>query len=66
MLQKETDLKNYVESSSDSKVKQWWARNAESHGDVATALKYYEQNGDVFSLVRVHCLTGNINRVHFN
>jgi intraflagellar transport protein 140 len=66
MLQKENDLKNYVESSIDPKVKQWWARNAESHGDVTTALKYYEQNGDVFSLVRVNCLTGNICRVYYN
>lgn len=63
MLQHKHDMKKYVEATAVPEVKEWWARNAESHGDVANALKYYEQIGDIISQVRVNCLAGNLFKV---
>lgn len=60
MLNKPAELQAYIEGSEDAETKKWWAQNAESHGDVKTALKYYEEINDILSLVRIHCLTGNI------
>ncbi|KAI8902608.1 hypothetical protein BC833DRAFT_654604 [Globomyces pollinis-pini] len=60
MLNHKKDLQAYVDVSTEQEIKKWWAENAESHGDAETALKYYEQVNDVFSIVRVHCLSGNM------
>ncbi|KAJ3262217.1 hypothetical protein HK103_002630 [Boothiomyces macroporosus] len=60
MLKHHEDIPAYIDSTNEPEIKRWWAQNAESHGDFATALKYYEVIGDVFAIVRVHCLSGNI------
>ncbi|KAJ3271511.1 hypothetical protein HDV01_006562 [Terramyces sp. JEL0728] len=60
MLKNHEDIPAYIDTTNEPEIKRWWAQNAESHGDFATALKYYEMVGDVFAIVRVHCLSGNI------
>jgi intraflagellar transport protein 140 len=61
-LGNEIELKTYVETSIEKSVKKWWAQNAESHGDIGSAMKHYEEIGDIFSIVRVHCLSGNFQK----
>lgn len=41
----------------------WWAQYLESQSDLESALKYYTLAQDYFSLVRVHCFQGNIQKV---
>lgn len=41
----------------------WWAQYLESQAKMDAALHYYELAQDYFSLVRVHCFQGNIQRV---
>ncbi|KAJ3325252.1 hypothetical protein HDV06_005009 [Boothiomyces sp. JEL0866] len=60
MLKNHEDIPAYIDTTNEPEIKRWWAQNAESHGDFATALKYYEMIGDIFAIVRVHCLSGNI------
>ena len=43
-------------------TKKWWAQNAESHGDVEQALKYYTDINDILSIVRVHCRAGDLKK----
>ncbi|KAJ3347754.1 hypothetical protein HDU91_006709 [Kappamyces sp. JEL0680] len=62
MLGNPNDLQNYIDMSSQPDIKKWWAQNAESHGDIDTALKYYTEINDIFSIVRVHCRSGDMNK----
>lgn len=41
----------------------WWAQYLESQAEMDTALHYYELAQDYFSLVRIHCFQGNIQKV---
>lgn len=41
----------------------WWAQYLESQAKMDAALHYYELAQDYFSLVRIHCFQGNIQRV---
>ncbi|KAK2097281.1 hypothetical protein P7K49_022732 [Saguinus oedipus] len=41
---------------------QWWAQYLESQGEMDTALHYYQLAQDHFSLVRIHCFQGNIQK----
>jgi intraflagellar transport protein 140 len=58
MLNSEKELLAYIESSSDKDTIKWWAQNAESHGDLESAVQNYERIGDILSLVRIYCLAG--------
>lgn len=41
----------------------WWAQYLESQAEMDAALHYYELAQDYFSLVRIHCFQGNIQKV---
>lgn len=41
----------------------WWAQYLESQAEMDAALRYYELAQDYFSLVRIHCFQGNIQKV---
>ena len=41
----------------------WWAQYLESQGEMDAALHYYELARDHFSLVRIHCFQGNVQKV---
>ncbi|XP_013795392.1 intraflagellar transport protein 140 homolog [Apteryx mantelli] len=55
-------LENYVNKMKDKNLWKWWAQYLESQADMESALKYYELAQDYFSLVRVHCFQGNIQK----
>ncbi|KAB0382291.1 hypothetical protein FD755_004208 [Muntiacus reevesi] len=55
-------LKLYVSKMKDKTLWRWWAQYLESQAKMDTALHYYELAQDYFSLVRVHCFQGNIQR----
>lgn len=60
LLMKNGELEKYINTSEEKGLKKWWAQFAESQGDYATALKYYEAAEDILSIVRVHCYCNNI------
>lgn len=41
----------------------WWAQYLESQAEMDAALYYYDLAQDHFSLVRIHCFQGNIQKV---
>ncbi|NXK97193.1 IF140 protein, partial [Formicarius rufipectus] len=55
-------LENYVNNMKDKSLWKWWAQYLESQSDLESALKYYALAQDYFSLVRVHCFQGNIQK----
>ncbi|NXS30109.1 IF140 protein, partial [Pomatostomus ruficeps] len=55
-------LENYVNKTKDTSLWKWWAQYLESQSDMESALKYYALAQDYFSLVRVHCFQGNIQK----
>ncbi|XP_010134604.1 PREDICTED: intraflagellar transport protein 140 homolog [Buceros rhinoceros silvestris] len=55
-------LENYVHKMKDKSLWKWWAQYLESQSDMEAALKYYALAQDYFSLVRVHCFQGNIQK----
>ncbi|NXA13871.1 IF140 protein, partial [Sapayoa aenigma] len=55
-------LENYVNNMKDKSLWKWWAQYLESQSDMESALKYYALAQDYFSLVRVHCFQGNIQK----
>ena len=63
LLTQPEDLKVYVDNSDDASLKIWWGQNAESHGDLDGALKYYTIANDALSIVRVYCLMGKLKEV---
>ncbi|XP_017895951.1 PREDICTED: intraflagellar transport protein 140 homolog isoform X1 [Capra hircus] len=52
----------YVNKMKDMTLWRWWAQYLESQAKMDAALHYYELAQDYFSLVRVHCFQGNIQR----
>ncbi|NXS90848.1 IF140 protein, partial [Jacana jacana] len=55
-------LENYVNKAEDKSLWKWWAQYLESQSDLESALKYYALAQDHFSLVRIHCFQGNIQK----
>uniref|UniRef100_A0A8C3IG82 Intraflagellar transport protein 140 homolog n=1 Tax=Chrysemys picta bellii TaxID=8478 RepID=A0A8C3IG82_CHRPI len=56
-------LEIYVNKMKDKLVLwKWWAQYLESQSDMESALRYYELAQDYFSLVRVYCFQGNIQK----
>ncbi|NWU83920.1 IF140 protein, partial [Onychorhynchus coronatus] len=55
-------LENYVNKMKDKSLWKWWAQYLESQADLESALQYYALAQDYFSLVRVHCFQGNIQK----
>ncbi|KAM7091574.1 intraflagellar transport protein 140 homolog isoform 3-T5 [Ciconia maguari] len=55
-------LENYVNKMKDKSLWKWWAQYLESQSDMESALKYYTLAQDYFSLVRVHCFQGNVQK----
>ncbi|XP_059572178.1 intraflagellar transport protein 140 homolog isoform X3 [Alligator mississippiensis] len=55
-------LEIYVNKMKDKALWKWWAQYLESQSEMESALKYYELAQDYFSLVRVHCFQGNIQK----
>ncbi|KAJ3378386.1 hypothetical protein HDU84_007618 [Entophlyctis sp. JEL0112] len=59
----ETEMKSYAIDSRDKvSVKKWWAQYEESRGNMNDAFKFYEESGDILSIVRLHCSTGRIGK----
>ncbi|KAM6249922.1 intraflagellar transport protein 140 homolog isoform 2-T4 [Porphyrio hochstetteri] len=55
-------LENYINKMKDKSLWKWWAQYLESQADMEAALKYYALAQDYFSLVRIHCFQGNIQK----
>ncbi|KAK7111421.1 intraflagellar transport protein 140 homolog [Littorina saxatilis] len=55
-------LEEYVSKSKDKTLRRWWAQFMESTGDMDGAIQYYETAQDFFSLVRVHCYCGDMEK----
>ncbi|XP_032929965.1 intraflagellar transport protein 140 homolog isoform X3 [Catharus ustulatus] len=55
-------LENYINKMKDKSLWKWWAQYLESQSEMESALKYYALAQDYFSLVRVHCFQGNIQK----
>lgn len=56
-------LELYINRMKDKTLWRWWAQYLESQAEMDTALRYYELAQDYFSLVRIHCFQGNIQKV---
>ncbi|ERE68713.1 putative intraflagellar transport protein [Cricetulus griseus] len=57
-------LELYINRMKDKTLWRWWAQYLESQAEMDTALRYYELAQDYFSLVRIHCFQGNIQKYH--
>ncbi|KAK2503436.1 LOW QUALITY PROTEIN: hypothetical protein MC885_013257 [Smutsia gigantea] len=55
-------LELYVNKMEDKTLWRWWAQSLESRAEMEAALHYYELAQDHFSLVRIHCFQGNIQK----
>nr|XP_055220877.1 intraflagellar transport protein 140 homolog isoform X5 [Gorilla gorilla gorilla] len=55
-------LELYVNKMKDKTLWRWWAQYLESQGEMDAALHYYELARDHFSLVRIHCFQGNVQK----
>ncbi|XP_025043975.2 intraflagellar transport protein 140 homolog isoform X2 [Pelodiscus sinensis] len=55
-------LETYVNKMKDKSLWKWWAQYLESQSDMESALRYYELAQDYFSLVRIYCFQGNIQK----
>nr|KAF6440755.1 intraflagellar transport 140 [Rousettus aegyptiacus] len=55
-------LELYVNKMKDKSLWRWWAQYLESQAEMDAALRYYELAQDYFSLVRIHCFQGNIQK----
>ncbi|XP_063474472.1 intraflagellar transport protein 140 homolog isoform X3 [Symphalangus syndactylus] len=55
-------LELYVNKMKDKTLWQWWAQYLESQGEMDAALHYYQLAQDHFSLVRIHCFQGNVQK----
>ncbi|ORY30689.1 hypothetical protein BCR33DRAFT_703366 [Rhizoclosmatium globosum] len=58
----EMELKSYAIDTRDKSLKKWWAQYEESRGNLADALKFYDECGDSLSIVRLHCANGRIGK----
>ncbi|XP_036136564.1 intraflagellar transport protein 140 homolog [Molossus molossus] len=55
-------LELYINKMKDKTLWRWWAQYLESQAEMDAALRYYELAQDYFSLVRIHCFQGNIQK----
>ncbi|ELW67792.1 Intraflagellar transport protein 140 like protein [Tupaia chinensis] len=55
-------LELYINQRKDKTLWRWWAQHLESQAEMEAALHYYELAQDPFSLVRVHCFQGNVQK----
>ncbi|XP_043825687.1 intraflagellar transport protein 140 homolog [Dromiciops gliroides] len=55
-------LEIYINKMKDKSLWKWWAQYLESQADMESALRYYELAQDYFSLVRIYCFQGNIQK----
>lgn len=55
-------LEMYISKMKDKTLWRWWAQYLESQAEMDAALRYYELAEDYFSLVRIHCFQGNIQK----
>ncbi|XP_058142678.1 intraflagellar transport protein 140 homolog isoform X1 [Dasypus novemcinctus] len=55
-------LELYVNKTRDRALWRWWAQYLESQAEMDAALRYYELAQDHFSLVRIHCFQGDIQK----
>ncbi|XP_020942499.1 intraflagellar transport protein 140 homolog isoform X1 [Sus scrofa] len=55
-------LERYVNTMKDRTLWRWWAQYLESQAEMDAALHYYGLAQDYFSLVRIHCFQGNIQK----
>lgn len=62
LLDDPDQLETYISKSKDRTLRRWWAQFMESTGDMETAIQYYETSQDFFSLVRVHCYCGDMEK----
>ncbi|XP_078200352.1 intraflagellar transport protein 140 homolog isoform X4 [Callithrix jacchus] len=62
LLEDLPSLELYVNKMEDKTLWRWWAQYLESQGEMDTALHYYQLAQDHFSLVRIHCFQGNIQK----
>ncbi|KAJ3140384.1 hypothetical protein HK100_010068 [Physocladia obscura] len=58
----ETELKSYAIDTKDKSLKKWWAQYEETRGNLNDALKFYDESGDLLSIVRLHCSNGRIGK----
>ncbi|XP_061911877.1 intraflagellar transport protein 140 homolog [Entelurus aequoreus] len=55
-------LEIYVNRMKDKKLYKWWAQYLESQSEMDSALDLYKSAQDYFSMVRVHCYMGNVQK----
>ncbi|XP_004438256.1 PREDICTED: intraflagellar transport protein 140 homolog [Ceratotherium simum simum] len=55
-------LELYINKMKDETLWRWWAQYLESQAEMEAALHYYELARDYFSLVRIYCFQGNIQK----
>ncbi|XP_030877771.1 intraflagellar transport protein 140 homolog [Leptonychotes weddellii] len=55
-------LELYINKMKDKTLWRWWAQYLESQAEMDAALRYYELAQDYFSLVRIYCFQGNIQK----
>ncbi|XP_045849639.1 intraflagellar transport protein 140 homolog [Meles meles] len=55
-------LEMYISKTRDKTLWRWWAQYLESQAEMDAALRCYELAEDYFSLVRIHCFQGNIQK----
>ncbi|XP_071106694.1 intraflagellar transport protein 140 homolog [Haliotis cracherodii] len=55
-------LEQYIQRSKDKSLRKWWAQFMESNAEMDVALQFYEEAQDFFSLVRVYCFCGQIDK----
>uniref|UniRef100_A0A673VBY5 Intraflagellar transport protein 140 homolog n=1 Tax=Suricata suricatta TaxID=37032 RepID=A0A673VBY5_SURSU len=55
-------LELYVNKMKDKTLWRWWAQYLESQAEMDAALRYYELAQDCFSLVRIHCFQGDVQK----
>ncbi|XP_008068496.1 intraflagellar transport protein 140 homolog [Carlito syrichta] len=55
-------LECYITNMKDRTLWRWWAQYLESQSKMDAALSYYELAQDHFSLVRIYCFQGNIQK----
>ncbi|KAM5227325.1 intraflagellar transport protein 140 homolog [Ctenodactylus gundi] len=55
-------LELYINKMKDKTLWRWWAQYLESQAEMDTALHYYDVAQDHFSLVRIHCYQGNLQK----
>ncbi|XP_060028617.1 intraflagellar transport protein 140 homolog isoform X2 [Erinaceus europaeus] len=55
-------LETYINKMKDKTLWRWWAQYMESQAELSKALQYYELAQDHFSLVRIYCFQGDVQK----